>query len=117
MKNGILAFVAGLVAAVIIVYFFRPGSDDNAEWKEKIDNHQSVLETLKASVDKMDKQLKEKDSILLAYMQTLNKSLYELDKEAGKDKATINQNEQKQAEMLKAFCDNIDGANKPEFCR
>lgn len=76
-----------------------------------------VADSLSRVVEKIDKKIYAKDSMLLAYMQTLNKSLYELDKEASKDKATLNQNEQRQAEILKAFCEKMVDLNNPDFCK
>lgn len=116
MKNEISISLFVLFAVAIGYLLFRSADDNYAELQKKIDRHHIVADSLVKVVDIMDKRLYAKDSILLAYMQTLNKSLYELDKGAGKDRATLNENEQQQANMLKAFCENMAGLHKPDFC-
>jgi hypothetical protein len=117
MKNGIIIVLFAVFAAAIgYLLFFKDSDDDYEEWKKKIDRHAFVADSLGKVVEKIYKQAYEKDSVLLAYMQTLNKSLYELDKEAAKNKALINQNEQMQAQMVKDLCDRLSTEYKPDFC-
>ena len=115
MKNGISITLFALLTTAL-GYLYLSVDDRDEEWQKKIDRNKFVTDSLSKVVDEMEKRLYEKDSILLGYMQTLNKSLYELDKEAAKDKTVLNQNEEQQANMLKAFCENMTDLHKPEFC-
>jgi hypothetical protein len=117
MKNGILISLFIITAIAIGYLFFRDTGEGYEAWQKKIDRHAFVADSLGKVIVVLDRRVYAKDSILLAYMQTLNKSLYELDKESRKDKATLNQNEQKQAVLLKALCENMAKLHQADFCK
>lgn len=117
MKNRILITFFVVYTAALGYLFFKDEGHDDDVWQQKIDRHTFVADSLSEVIEEMDRRVYAKDSILLGYMQTLNKSLYELDREASKDKAMLNQNEQKQADLLKAFCERMADLHKPDFCQ
>src|SRR6185436_17548097 len=91
----------------------------NEYWKKRIENYISVSDSLKKVTDEIDKRTKSKDSILLFYMASLDKTLEELNKETKKNKDTIRVNENKQELIISEYCRYMQQElkQKPDVCK
>jgi hypothetical protein len=107
-----------LIVAVAIGYLYYLQKDaDHKKWQKKIDRYTEIADSLGRVMIELDRTAYKKDSIILSYMESVRQSVYQLDKEAAKDKRTIDENVRKQADLLKDFCDRIETSHKPDFCK
>lgn len=117
MKDKLFKIIV-IACAVAICYllFEKFFGNNNDEWQRKIDRHAAIADSLRDVVKEIDRRVHQRDSLLVSYIATLNVTLVELDKEARKDRARIDSNERKQADALKAYCEQMRELNKPTFC-
>jgi hypothetical protein len=107
-------FLLLFIAVGYLLFSSRP----ETKWQQRVDHYGSVADSLKRVVDELNQRVNAKDSMLVVYMQTLNRTLDELDKENRKNVAVINSNEILQKDILEAYCKQMaDIQMKPDFCK
>jgi hypothetical protein len=106
------------VALIATCYLFFKGSDNDTYWTKRISDLEKRADSLSKVVDAIDIKLNKKDSILLTYMASLDKTLEELNKETQKNKKTLETNFAKQDSMRLEFCRQMaELGQKPDDCK
>lgn len=116
MKNQFtLAFVFVILFAMILLY---SRDKDNGDWNRRVAHYQSVSDSLQELVTDIQINVKQKDSIMLLYMSSLDKTLEELNKEARKNSAVITTNAMLQDSLISTYChDMANLQQRPDVCK
>lgn len=113
-------FKIALVAAAIIVVvtmLFMNESDRNSLAK-RIDRYETQADSLRLAVKYIDMNIHQKDSILLVYLSSLDKTLEELNKESAKNKEALRLNFARQDSVRAAYCREMKALEQhPEECQ
>ncbi|HEY0651850.1 MAG TPA: hypothetical protein VGD65_01940 [Chryseosolibacter sp.] len=109
--------VITLAAIAIIIMLMRNSTDANA-LAMRIRRYESRADSLRQAVKMIDKSVHHKDSILLVYLASLDKTLEELNKEAAKNKKSIALNFSRQDSVRRAYCREMARLEQhPEECQ
>jgi peptidoglycan hydrolase CwlO-like protein len=119
MKNATTITLAlVLVVTIATGYLFYRNNANDDHWNERINHYGKVSDSLQNELNAIDARLQKKDSMLLFYMASLDRTLEELNKESNKNKETIKQNFSKQDSILAEYCRQmVDLDQKPEGCK
>lgn len=96
----------GIVIAVIVTIatlLARNNADANA-LTHRLKDYEFKADSLRLAVKTIDVSVHHKDSILLVYLASLDKTLEELNKEAAKNKKSIEANLNRQDSIRTAYC-------------
>jgi len=119
MKNASaisLALAIVAIAATGYLFFRDSGRDDH--WNERISHYQTISDSLRNEINAIDTRLQQKDSILLFYMASLDRTLEELNKESNKNKEAIKENFSTQDSILAEYCRQMKSLDqRPERCK
>jgi hypothetical protein len=117
IRSAVLFGLVLLLGIAIGYLYHRDNADDNY-WKKRISHYQDVSDSLGAIVQGIDTRLQKKDSMLLLYIASLDKTLEELNKETNKNKQIIKDNFSKQDSILSEYCRQMAGLDqKPDICK
>lgn len=111
--------IALVAAAMIVVTFllFLNASDQN-ELAKRIDRYNAQADSLRTVVQQIDFGVRQKDSILLVYLASLDRTLEELNKESLKNREELQRNFAKQDSVRAAYCKEMNSLQQhPEECR
>jgi hypothetical protein len=116
MKNQFtFAFIFVVLFAAIFLY--SRGRDRN-EWKHQVRHYQVVSDSLKSVIAGIHASVKQKDSLILLYMASLDQTLEELNKEAKKNMFVISVNAKVQDSLIAAYCRDMATLNQtPSVCK
>ncbi|HEY0744229.1 MAG TPA: hypothetical protein VGD40_22335 [Chryseosolibacter sp.] len=117
MKSFVtFAFVGA--ATIVVVFLLFMNESDQAELAERIHRYEAQADSLKKAVRQIDSNIHQKDSILLAYLTSLDKTLEELNKESAKNKEALRLNFAKQDSVRAAYCREMKSLQQhPEECQ
>jgi hypothetical protein len=118
MKNlTIIRAVIIIVALVSIAYLILMNEADTKSLSGKIRHYENVSDSLRRAVNLIDANVHHKDSILLLYLASLDKTLEELNKESAKNRLAIASNFALQDSIRAAFCRDMERLDqKPSEC-
>ena len=109
-----LAIVAGLIV-ILLLLMNRADSD---LLSHRIDRYQAHADSLRTAVKNIEVNMHQKDSILLVYFASLDRTLEELDKEASKNKQIIENNLIRQDSIRAAYCEEMASLQQnPDECQ
>ena len=97
----IIIFVA---AALGIILLLMMNESDTSSLSEKIADYEKRADSLRMAVVAIDNNIHHKDSILLLYLASLDRTLEELNKESAKNRYEIARNFAKQDSVREAYC-------------
>ena len=117
MKNHFtFAFAFVVLFCVILLYY--SGYKNRNDWSHQIQHYQQISDSLAQVVTSMHSNVKEKDSLLLLYMASLDKTLEELNKEAKKNASVISMNATLQDSLIRTYCRDMAKLNqRPDLCK
>jgi hypothetical protein len=118
MKNlSFIRTVIFIAAVVFITSLLVMNYADTESLSKKISAYEAVADSLRDEVNAIDANVHNKDSILLVYLTSLDKTLEELNKESAKNRSAITANFLKQDSIRKAFCREMETLDqKPSEC-
>lgn len=116
MKNQFtLAFVFVLMFAIILLYAKDKERDD---WEKKVAHYEIVSDSLRNVAALVHAHVKSRDSILLLYMASLDRTLEELNKEARKNSTVISDNARLQESLIASYCRDMALLSQvPSICK
>jgi hypothetical protein len=116
MKNQ---FTLALVFVVLFAILFLYSRDnDRDDWKDQVRHYQLVSDSLKQVVSGIHANVREKDSLILLYMTSLDQTLEELNKEARKNTSVISINASVQDSLIATYCRDMAKLNqRPDLCK
>jgi hypothetical protein len=116
MKNQFtLALVFVVLFAIILLYSNEKEHDD---WDQKVAHYQRISDSLRYAIDEIHVNVKAKDSLILLYMASLDRTLEELNKEAKKNATVISDNAQIQDSLISTYCRDMAKLNqRPDVCQ
>jgi hypothetical protein len=111
-----IAIVAVVIVAVISLLVRNKADADSLS--SRIKGYESRADSLRMVVQAIDENINHKDSILLVYLASLDKTLEELNKESAKNKKSIEANFARQDSVRKAYCREMANLEQhPEECQ
>ncbi len=118
MRSSIFQFAFILAAAAAIFFLLFMNESDRQALSDRINRYEAQADSLRAAVQKIDVNIHQKDSILLVYLASLDKTLEELDKESAKNSQAIQRNLIKQDSIRAAYCREMAALHQqPEECQ
>jgi hypothetical protein len=117
MTKGVQITLFILLAGIIGYIVFRKNKD-NKYWEEKIQSYKTTSDLLTKRIDSINQSTLKKDSMLLSYMVSLDKTLYELNRESSKNRDTIRVYDKKLEEVMSEYCEYMQREHKqtPQGC-
>ena len=117
MKTRTFYIMMAIMAIAIIYLFVRPGNDE-MDWNSRVQHYEHVSDSLQKSLIQVVEKTKEKDSLMLLYMVSIDKTLEELNKEGRKNMNVINQNAQRQDSLISKYCQDMLALDQtPDVCK
>jgi hypothetical protein len=117
MNKRTIGLTALIIALALLLIFYRRGSADD-DWKSRVEHYEKVSDSLQHVVKILHKDISEKDSLLLLYMISIDKTLEELNKEAKKNASVINRNAAVQDSLISQYCrDMAQLQQTPDVCK
>lgn len=102
---------------VVLVLLIRNNADSES-LSLRMKNYESRADSLRTAVRVIDVSVHQKDSILLVYLASLDKTLEELNKESSKNRKSIEANFLRQDSVRKAYCREMARLDqRPEECQ
>lgn len=118
MNSNLFRIALLLTAGVFVVVLLLMNRADSESLSKRIDRYEAHADSLRSVVKTVEAHIHQKDSILLVYLTSLDRTLEELDKEAAKNKQAIKNNLMKQDFMRAAFCEEMASLQQnPEECQ
>lgn len=103
---------------IVIMILLSKNDADADSLSLRIKDYQSRADSLRMAVKMIDINIHQKDSILLVYLASLDKTLEELNKESAKNKKSIEANFLRQDSVRKAYCREMASLEqRPEECQ
>ena len=101
-----------------VLYLIIQDQHDDAYWESRIEHYVRVSDSLKRKVNEIDRIAVVKDSMMLIYITSLDKTLKELNKESKKNLDTIHANNEKQEIIIAEYCRymELELKQRPEGC-
>lgn len=116
MKSVIILVFVGAAAVVVILLLLLNESDRN-DLASRIQQYEAQADSLRNAVRQIDMNIHEKDSILLVYLASLDKTLEELNKESAKNKEALRLNFAMQDSVRAAYCKEMRSLQQdPDEC-
>lgn len=113
-----LSLILVIIVAIATGYLFYKDSTKDTYWAQRINHYQVASDSLRNEIDVISNRLHKKDSMMLAYMSSLDKTLEELNKESSKNRQTIKENFSKQDSILSEYCRQMsDLGQQPDGCK
>jgi predicted RND superfamily exporter protein len=113
-----ITIISAIVLFGLLAYSIYKLEFQYDKWDEKIKQHERISDSLKNVVRDMDIKVNKKDSILLTYMASLDKTLIELNKEALKNRDTVKTNLAKLDSLRLGYCREMEALGfKPTDCK
>lgn len=118
MKNSFITIAVIILAAVVTYMVFR-SNRDNEYWEKRIARYATVADSLRQALNDVDRRIQQKDSILLLYMSSLDKTLEELNKETRKNVLTIRTHQDRQDSIIAEYCKYMvrELGQTPDVCK
>jgi hypothetical protein len=119
MKNlPMLSLILVIIVAIATGYLFYKDSAKDTYWTQRVNHYQGVSDSLRNEIDMIRSRVHKKDSMMLAYMSSLDKTLEELNKESSKNRQTLKENFSKQDSILSEYCRQMAGVGQtPDGCK
>lgn len=113
-------FLFGLPA----IFFFLFGWSlfemklSDSRWQARVKQYEQVSDSLGKVVHDLDAQVKAKDKLMVAYLESLDQSIRLLDRAQVKNKIQIEVNQRKRDSIWVVFCEEMKQLNSPsEVCK
>lgn len=117
MNATFFKFTLGIAAGIFIVLLLVMNQSDTEALAKRIEKYQAHADSLRQAVRHIEANIHQKDSILLTYLASLDKTLEELDKESAKNKKAIRDNFLKQDSIRAAYCEEMAALQQnPDEC-
>lgn len=111
-----IAIVAVVVVSILSLLIRNKADSDSLSIRIK--DYESRADSLRIRVQAIDENVHHKDSILMVYLASLDKTLEELNKESAKNKRSIEANFARQDSIRKAYCREMANLEQhPEECQ
>lgn len=111
-----IAIVAVVVVSILSLLIRNKADSDSLSIRIK--DYESRADSLRIRVQAIDANVHHKDSILMVYLASLDKTLEELNKESAKNKRSIEANFARQDSIRKAYCREMANLEQhPEECQ
>jgi hypothetical protein len=107
MSSTFFKITIGIAAGGLIGFLLLMNKADTESLSERIGQYQAHADSLRNAVKNIDTNIHQKDSLLLVYLASLDRTLEELDKESSKNKKAINANFLKQDSIRRAYCEEM----------
>lgn len=107
-----------LVLALFFVLYARHDRTDAGDWKRRAHQYEQSSDSLRQTVNDLRQRVASKDSLLLQYMMSVDKTLAELNKEARKNASIILENDITQDSLIRSYCNDMKAAGyAPDACQ
>jgi hypothetical protein len=117
-KQSTITLVLGLVLTIAVGYLFYKNEADNDYWNNRIERYMRTSDSLQHGIHDIELKLYKKDSIMLSYMSSLDKTLQELNKESAKNKQIVRENFSRQDSIRLNYCREMEKLQqKPDGCQ
>ena len=111
-----IALTLAATGAVILLLMMNKADTDSLS--KRIDEYQTHADSLRNAVKTIEANIHQKDSILLVYLASLDRTLEELDKESAKNKQAIKINFIRQDSIRAAYCEEMTSLQQnPAECQ
>jgi hypothetical protein len=120
MKKIFFIVKVALAASGLIVILILLGKNyaDDSSLVIRIKDYETRADSLRIVVRTIDAGVHQKDSILLVYLASLDKTLEELNKESGKNKRSIEASFSRQDSVREGYCRAMANLEQcPEECK
>jgi hypothetical protein len=118
MTSNFLKFALGIAAGISVILLLLMNEVDTRSLSKRIDAYEIHADSLRDAVKNIDASIRQKDSILLVYLASLDRTLEELDKESAKNKKAIKDNFVKQDSIRTAYCQEMAALQQnPNECQ
>lgn len=118
MNSKFIKITLGLAAGISIVLLLLMNEADTESLSKRLDQYEAHADSLRNAMKNIDANIHQKDSILLVYLASLDRTLEELDKESAKNKKAIRDNLSRQDSIRKAYCEQMATlAQNPDECQ
>ena len=106
-----------LAVGVFVVVLLLKNRADSKSLSFRLDRYQEHADSLRNVIRNIEANIHQKDSILLVYLASLDRTLEELDKEAAKNKQAISANFIRQDSIRAAYCEEMASLQQnPDEC-
>ena len=117
-KSSLIKLAIGLCGLVFAAILLLRNKQDADSLTLRLKDYKSKSDSLHLAVRSIDKNVHQKDSILMIYLASLDHTLEELNKESAKNKRSIEANFLKQDSVRKAYCREMARLKQhPEDCQ